>query len=173
MILFFYSVKLCVTQYCGLPYQHVMNYKPYTLNINKDNTRFQFQSIGKRGVFEKIIQFRPLSDAIYNLALLDYNPLTHQENDLSITDNGDMPEVLATVMKAIKLFFIYYPDKAVYFKGSSKSRTRLYQISINKTYLDIEKDLIIYGSISNGWVPFEPNLSFDSFLIVKSVNNLD
>jgi len=32
-----------------------MNYKPYALDINKDHTRFQFQSVGKRGVFEKVI----------------------------------------------------------------------------------------------------------------------
>jgi hypothetical protein len=150
-----------------------MNYKPYTLNISDNNTRFQFQSVGKRGVFEKVIQFMQLSNGLYNLALLDYNPFTGDENDLSITDNGDMPEILATVMNATILFTTEFPDKTVYFRGSSKSRTRLYQISINKVYLDLQKDLTIYGSINNEWVPFEPNLSFDSFLIVKNVNNSD
>ena len=56
-----------------------MNYKPYTLNISENNTRFQFQSVGKRGVFEKIIQFMSLSNGLYNLALLDYNPFTGDE----------------------------------------------------------------------------------------------
>ena len=116
-----------------------MNYKPYTLNVNENKTRFQFQSVGKRGIFEKVIQFMPLPNGLYNLALLDYNQVTGEENNLSITDNGDMPEVLATVMKAIIIFFTEFPDRTVYFKGSSKSRTRLYQISINKVYLDLKR----------------------------------
>jgi len=41
-----------------------MNYKPYSLDINKDYTRFQFQSVGKRGVFEKVILFQLLADDI-------------------------------------------------------------------------------------------------------------
>jgi len=32
-----------------------MHYEAYILTNNHENTRFQFQSIGKRGVFEKVI----------------------------------------------------------------------------------------------------------------------
>ena len=32
-----------------------MHYEAYPLTNNHENTRFQFQSIGKRGVFEKVI----------------------------------------------------------------------------------------------------------------------
>ena len=144
-----------------------MDYKPYKLNVNEESTRFQFQSIGKRGIFEKVISIKPFSESVQNLALLDYDPITNEESDISVTDNGDMPEVLATTLMAINMFFEKYPDQFIYFKGSTKSRTRLYQISINKAYSDIQNNLVIYGWCNEGWKNFEPTLSFESFLLGK------
>ena len=144
-----------------------MNYKPYTFRSDEESTSFHFQSVGKRGIFDKLILIRPLLEEHYNLALLDYDLDTQEYSDISVTDNGDMPEVLATVMKAILLFLDKYPERKVNFQGSTGSRTRLYQIAINQIYPEIKKDLTIYGWINNAWVPFEPNLSFESFLIGK------
>lgn len=146
-----------------------MNYKPYTLNINEDHTRFQFQSVGKRGVFEKVILLVLLADDIYNLALLDYNPGSQEYSDLSVTDNGDMPEIFATVIKAIIKFLNEYPSKKIYFEGSTPSRTRLYQISINKIYNSDNQDLIILGLKNEEWYQFEPNINFEGFLIEKKI----
>ncbi|GLU52982.1 DUF6934 family protein [Dyadobacter frigoris] len=72
-------------------------------------------------------------------------------------------------MQAIKLFLTVRPSKLVQFTGSSQSRTRLYQIAINKVHLDLKNDFEIYGWIDKEWVPFESNLSFESFLIGKSI----
>ncbi|GLU52985.1 DUF6934 family protein [Dyadobacter frigoris] len=146
-----------------------MNYKPYALNINEDHTRFQFQSIGKRGVFEKVILFQLLADDIYNLALLDYNPTSQEYSDLSVTNNGDMPEIFATVIKAVTAFLIEYQSKKIYFEGSTPSRTRLYQIVINKIYNSDNQDLIILGLKNEKWYPFERNIHFDGFLIKKKI----
>ena len=146
-----------------------MNHEAYTLRANEQNTRFQFQSIGKRGVFEKVISFGQLDGNIFNLALLDYNPSNGEESDLSITDNGDLKEILATALTAIRLFLDRYPDKFVYVKGSSKSRTRLYQISINKLYPFLKDDLSVFGLQNDRWFEVEPNHSFESFLITKKV----
>ncbi|GLU52983.1 DUF6934 family protein [Dyadobacter frigoris] len=68
-----------------------MSSKPYTLHINEDNSIYQFQSIGKRGTFEKVIIISLLGNPC-NLALLDYDPVTDEYTDLSVTDNGDMKE---------------------------------------------------------------------------------
>jgi hypothetical protein len=144
-----------------------MDYEPYNLFATEQNTRFQFQSIGKRGVFEKVISFVRLNDDIFNLALLDYDPRSGEESDLSISDNGDLPEILVTTMKAIMLFLEKHPEKYIYFKGSTESRTRLYQISINKTFSFLKNDLIVMGQQNGEWIHFEPNVSFESFLIAK------
>ncbi len=144
-----------------------MNYKPYTLDINKDHTRFQFQSVGKRGVFEKVILFQLLADDIYNLALLDYNPTSQEYSDLSVTNNGDMPEIFATVINAVTAFLKAYRNRKIYFEGTTSSRTRLYQIVINKIYNSDIQDLIILGLKNQEWHPFEPSINFEGFLIEK------
>lgn len=109
-----------------------MNYEAYNVESNFENTRFQFQSIGKRGVFEKVIFITPLYGDMYNLSLLDYHLETGIYSDISVTDNGDMREVLATVITVIHKVFEINPHHKMYFGGSASSRTRLYQISISK-----------------------------------------
>lgn len=144
-----------------------MNYEPYPLRATDQNTRFQFQSIGKRGIYEKVISFSPLNDVVFNLALLDYNPSTGEENDLSVTDNGDLHEIMVTVMKAIRLFLDQNPEKLIYFKATTKSRTRLYQIAISKVYSMIDDELTVMGQRNQSWEIFETNIQFESFLIAK------
>ena len=143
-----------------------MGYEAYPFIFNEENTHFKFQSIGKRGVFEKAIAFTLIEDNIYNLALLDKDPVTQDYSDTSVTDNGDMPEVLATVMAITREYLNQYPDRRIYLVGNTASRTRLYQIAINKVADQIE-DLIVFGYFNFQWSKFEPNRSFESFLIIK------
>jgi len=145
-----------------------MNNKSYPFRYNEDFTQFDFQSIGKRGVFEKAITFSIISENIYNLALMDFDPISHAYNDQSVTDNGDMPEILATVMITIIDFLDRYPERKIYLVGNSKSRTRLYQIAINKALMQIKKDLTVLGYYENEWIAFEPNRKFESFLIGRN-----
>ena len=145
----------------------MQQFKAYQTESNEENTRFQFQSIGKRGVFEKVIFFTPLTIDTYNLSLVDYDTATEQYDDLSVTDNGDMPEVLVTVISTIYQFLASNPGKKIYFEGSTRARTRLYQIAISKIYYPEQGDLLINGLQDGQWFPFEPNINFDGFLAEK------
>ncbi|MCF0061240.1 hypothetical protein MUK70_18530 [Dyadobacter chenwenxiniae] len=144
-----------------------MQYEAYPFIYNAENTRFQFQSIGRRGVFEKVVFITPISDEVYNLSLVDYNVASGEYSDQTITDNGDMPEVLATVLKAIEAFLDTQPDKAIYFEGSSFTRTRLYQIAITKVFDHDKSQFLIFGRKGETWLLFEPNVNFEGFLIRK------
>lgn len=145
-----------------------MNYKAYPFRFNEDFSQVNFQSIGKRGVFDKAITFSAISENIYNLALLDFDPVRQIYSDQTVTDNGDMPEILATVMTAIVDFLTQYPQSKIYLIGNTESRTRLYQIAINKVLTQIKTDLSVLGYYENRWVSFEPNRKFESFLIERN-----
>ncbi|MBO9614176.1 MAG: hypothetical protein J7619_15830 [Dyadobacter sp.] len=142
-------------------------YATYHYDGNLENTRFQFQSVGKRGVFEKVVYFTFLTEDMHNLSLVDFDPATKEYNDMSVTDNGDMPEILATVIAIIHEFFNSHPDQKIYFRGSTPTRTRLYQIAISKVYDQDNSDLFIKGYLDEDWVPFEPNVNFHGFLVEK------
>lgn len=142
-------------------------YEAYPTISNEENTRFQFQSIGKRGVFEKVVYFTPLTIDTYNLSLVDYDASTGGYDDLSVTDNGDMPEILVTVISTIHKFLTSNPGNKIYFEGSTAVRTRLYQISISKIYDPLKSDLLINGLREGRWFPFEPNINFEGFLVEK------
>lgn len=142
-------------------------YQAYPVTFDVENARFRFQSIGKRGVFDKVVEFIQIAPGIHNLALLDYDPLTHEFSDISVTDNGDMPEVIATVITIIHSFIDSTPDQKVYFEGSSAARTRLYQIAISQVFDPVESDLSIEGYKDGQWVDFEPNIRFEGFLVKK------
>ncbi|MCF2491562.1 DUF6934 family protein [Dyadobacter sp. CY347] len=144
-----------------------MQYQAYPVESNEENTRFQFQSVGKRGVFEKVIFITPLTFDTFNLSLVDFNPATGNYDDLSVTDNGDMPEVLITVVSAIHQFLASNPFKRIYFEGSTPARTRLYQIAISKIYDSEQSDLLISGLQDGQLFPFEPNSNFEGFLAEK------
>lgn len=142
-------------------------YQAYPVTFDVKNARFRFQSIGKRGVFDKIVEFIPISPNMYNLALLDYNLLTNEYSDISVTDNGDMPEVIATVISIIQSFLDSNPGQRVYFEGSTAARTRLYQIAISQVFDPAESDLLIEGYKDGQWIVFEPNIRFEGFLVKK------
>lgn len=142
-------------------------YEAYLTTSNDENTRFQFQSVGKRGVFEKVIYFTPLTVDTYNLSLVDYDSATDSYDDLSVTDNGDMPEIIVTVISTIHKFLNSNPGNKIYFEGSTPARTRLYQISISKIYDPVQSDLLISGLQGGRWYLFEPNVNFEGFLVEK------
>jgi hypothetical protein len=109
----------------------------------------------------------PVAPDVQNLALLDYDPATNDYSDQPITDNGDMAEVIATVISIIKRFLDSNPGQKIYFEGNTPARTRLYQIAISKVYDPEHSDLLISGYKNNHWTSFEPNVSFEGFLIEK------
>jgi hypothetical protein len=148
-----------------------MNHNPYPIRFNEDFTQFNFQSIGKKGVVEKAIIFSIISENVYNLALLDFDPGRETYSDQSVTDNGDLPEILATVLTTMIDFLNRYPERKIYLAGNTASRTRLYQITINKVLNEAKIDLTVLGYYEGQWIAFEPNRKFESFLIGR--NSID
>ena len=79
-----------------------MKVERYNLKTSSKGRRYEFVSEGPRGTIRKLIEFQETYDSgLFNLAFGDKDPLTGEMDDLSISDNGDVQKVLATVVAAV------------------------------------------------------------------------
>jgi hypothetical protein len=142
-----------------------MKLPKYHLKAESKFTRFEFISEGDKGAIRKLIEFQVTSEpGFYNLAFGDKDPLTGDINDLAVTNNGDTEKVLATVIAALYVFFDNYPTAYVYATGSTKARTRLYRMGVNKFYKEMQYDFYLYGQIGDDYPEFELGKEYDGFL---------
>lgn len=142
-----------------------MHLDKYQLKSEEEFTRFEFISEGSKGVIRKLIEFQRTTDPdTYNLAFGDKHPVTGDINDLAISDNGDTDKVLATVVAAVYAFLDSHPTAFVYAQGSTKSRTRLYRMGINRFFRDMQQDFYLYGRVGEDFVNFEPDSAYEGFL---------
>lgn len=151
-----------------------MRNKFYQYLTKDDSLWFEFESISEKKTVKKIVIFSPIDEDsyLYNLTLVDAFP-DGSYSDNSITNNEDMPKVIATVIQILCNFFKKYPYKSVYIEGSSPARTRLYKIIITKELSEIEKVFGIYGVTDNKLEDFEKNKNYHGFIInLKNHNNL-
>lgn len=145
-----------------------MDLPTYSLDFEDLSSTYYFESIGRRGVIQKAITFSEIeSNGFYNLALADIDPNTDGLEYAAITDNGDTPNILATVYQSIKDYTQRHPERAIVIAGSSPSRNRLYRMAINHSILEIFKDFAVFGLKSGDWELFKPAESYEFFLIIR------
>ena len=139
--------------------------------VSDDGLQYQFYSTGPKGRILKVILFEESDDPhIYNL--LFGNQLSDDDVDCySIDNNGDRDKILATVAMVVYRFTTTYPDRQVYIKGSSPSRTRLYRMALTLFYEQLNIDFDIYGRASGkdnfSIEKFQKTKQYDAFIIRK------
>ncbi len=94
----------------------------------------------------------------------DFNSDTQEIDDLVVSNNGDTEKVLATVVKAVYTFFYEYSNAFVFATGSTKARTRLYRMGINRFYDEMNKGFYLYGQIGDDFVEYKIGTEYDGFL---------
>jgi len=64
-------------------------------------------------------------------------------NDYIKNDNKDRNKILATVAAAVYEFTSHYPDRFIFFVGSTPERTRLYRmaLAINLDELNVDFEI--------------------------------
>lgn len=154
-----------------------MNHLQYDLYRNSNTTIFEFKSRGPNGEITKVIIFNiTQSKEIYNLAFGDliYNEVQKKYilDDSIITNNGDRNIILATVAKSVYIFTEKYPERMIFFKGSTLGRTRLYRRAISINLEELSETFTIFGATRNelGTVistPFKSNGDFFGFIIKR------
>lgn len=118
-----------------------MNLERYDYVKSPNKQEYTFYSEGPKGRIKKLVRFQPFvgKTNIYNLVLGDGNESDSSIDDKVTTDNLDTDKVLATVAVIVLEFCRLFPDTFVLATGSTLSRTRLYQIKINRQLLLIAR----------------------------------
>jgi hypothetical protein len=101
----------------------------------------------------------------YNLGFGDYDDRKQRINDLVVSDNGDRDKILATVAFTALEFTSRFPGTAIIIRGSTMSRTRLYQMGIARNYRQIAQIFDIQGvTMEEDLVPFKGGENYRAFL---------
>lgn len=142
----------------------------YTTGTNR--FIYRFTSIGPRGKIKKIVIYSKTEfENIYNLAFGNYIECDDDLDDLSVSNNHDTQKILATVASTVLDFIRTHPGAWVAAEGSTKARTRLYQIGISQNLVDITDEFAIFGyHILSDWEPFTRNKKYERFLITRKQN---
>jgi hypothetical protein len=90
-------------------------------------------------------------------------------NNTAITNNKDRQIVLFTVALTIYKFCEKHSNFFVFVQGSTKSRTRLYQISISNNLEEIIINFQIYGLYKEHWEVFQKWKNYEAFLVKRKV----
>ena len=147
-----------------------MNYEAYKdLTIGDDFNFVEFISVGKNGNIPKRITFEPtLIDNVYNLNFGDIDQYL-EVDDYVISNNGDRNKLLATIFDVVYRYTKKYPGRWIFFKGSTKSRTRLYRMAIGLNLEELSRVFDIYAINQFSLTPFRKNMEVNSFLIKRKI----
>lgn len=143
----------------------------YELKAGQNLFTFEFLSEGRKGRIIKIIQFQLMNHpGLYNLSFGDRDPKSGVMDDSLITDNGDTEKVLSTVVAAVYAFADQHPEAWIYATGSTKVRTRLYRMGINKYFDIVETDFDIMGEYQNEWEWYEKGKNYEAFAVKRKID---
>ncbi|MCF0070958.1 hypothetical protein LZD49_10780 [Dyadobacter sp. CY261] len=159
-----------------------MNFDRYEYD-QLDEFTYRFYSEGYNGRFEIRVKITEMVYHSYNLGFGVFDPQTEELDDLVEIRNGDSQKLLATVANITLMFLEDHTRAHIYATGSTKSRTRLYQMGINKIMPTLNGYMIFgypakrscmepseghYPEIDNEWYKIQLGVAYDAFLIYKS-----
>ncbi|AQG80854.1 DUF6934 family protein [Spirosoma montaniterrae] len=139
---------------------------PYPFTSNDDHTSYFFDSIGKRGVVPKVIDYVLLQNNIYNVGIQDLDPTTNERLPPQFTGNGDAMQVFVTAVETMKVFFKHYPDKWLFLEPLNSELIKLYHrgmLALMGPYAD---DIHVYGIVQEGeYEPYREDGTYRAILI--------
>jgi len=149
-----------------------MEQERYDIEISENDFVYWFYSNGPKGRILKTVQFQYMPEYgknFFNLAFGDAERLTDKPDDRAISDNGDYLKVLHTVAKVVQNFINLWPKAIIQIKGSSLSRTRLYQMGIASFWLEVSHEFNILGELNGDWIPFKKGVNYTGFLVFRKI----
>jgi hypothetical protein len=147
-----------------------MNEPAYPFSSEPIDIQYNFESVSEQKTVHKTVRFTETSlSSVFNLALLDVLA-DGQESDITVTNNDDLPTVLATVIQIIDHFLAKFPGTFVMFRGSDARRTRLYRLVINRELATLDQKFRVIGQLDTGQLEnFQPDKNYKQFYISRKV----
>ena len=146
-------------------------FEHYEYTVDENFDQFEFDSDGPKGKFQKIVKLRYVTRNMYLISFGDLDPITRRLNDKAISNNSDTAKVVFTLAKIILDFTELFPEARLFFTGSTKSRTRLYQMMINK-YRDMIQTIFTIDAYYNGEEEtFILGRNYNSFVVSRKKMN--
>jgi len=136
----------------------------YDFQIGHNTRTYSFVSVGPHPVEKRVIYAETSLSGFFNLALADVEE-DGSLNFYSVSNNGDLKQIMATVAQTMLVFLQHYPGARVAFSGSTPARTRLYQIILAREQQAVAASLVISGVRDNGLELFRPNRDYDGFVV--------
>jgi hypothetical protein len=152
-----------------------MTLDQYPIASDNSHLTYEFESIGPKGIIRKIVQYQPVGSItknLYNLSFGDLNKVTGEIDDTVISNNGDTQKILLTVARSALEFSTKFTNAHILIAGSTRSRTRLYQMAFKQHFDEIDKLFDIQGYIEYDWKKFESGINYEAFLLAKKTNKL-
>lgn len=130
---------------------------------------YYFNSVGQRGVINKVVRFerRSIDMPVYNLAFGDIDPITNKPDDLVKSNNGDRDLIMATLGAIVLDFMKDNPDCIVRAEGSTFARTRLYQMAIASNLAEISLIFDVFGYVDGEWHRFIRGNNYKQFFVKR------
>jgi hypothetical protein len=141
-----------------------MNLERYPYYANPSFFDFEFESEGPKGTIKKIARFSSIGTNLYNFGFGDLDESTGDISDEIVTNNGDGEKVLATVAGIIYDFTAKIPEAAIFIQGTTESRTRWYQMGINKNWEEIGRIFEVFGRRNGQWEHFKKGPNYEAFI---------
>jgi hypothetical protein len=145
-----------------------MKYEVYKeIEVTDDFSIFDFVSTGKNGDILKRVAFTKTEQGnVYNLALGDVDE-DNEINDYAVTDNGDRNKVIATVASIVEAYTKRFPDRWIFFRGSTVERTRLYRIAVGLHLDELSGLYEVKAYVDDELVTFVKDMKISAFLIKR------
>jgi hypothetical protein len=120
-------------------------FESYEYSVHPSFHKFEFESCGPKGRIRKEAKFNHLYGNVYNFGFGDKIEGTDKIDDKVVTNNFDMDKIFATLTKIILDFTEKFPGVTILVKGSTASRTRLYQMTIKRNWKLVEPFFNVRG----------------------------
>ncbi|MCE6989628.1 DUF6934 family protein [Dyadobacter sp. CY323] len=141
-----------------------MNHPSYEFSNNEKSVLFTFDSVGSRIIPKGVLFQQTGTPNLFNVIMGDVDS-SGNIDVYSESNNGDMENVLSTVIQIITHFLATNKDAIICIQGSTPARTRLYRILLCRELNTISKHFRLLGFGETELELFEPGKTYRAFVI--------